>query len=258
MSRLATLAETEAQRRRREREELALLLLLFGWDVYLLRFRAPNGKLVQQQAVKNAVNTVIAGAKLRLAQLAQQVASGEITVAEWQLVTASVLKLLHLAVAAVAFGGFEQMDADAYGLVAEHLRFHLEKLNQFAQDIARGFSGTSGVIFGEGIFGFGAVMTPARIMARAQLYAAGANSTYETIRRATAVAAGFKFEQNILHGAEHCQSTALTVGCVEQTALGWVSLGELVPPGSRTCRVNCLCTLNFARELGEGFAIVTP
>jgi hypothetical protein len=94
-----------------------------------------------------------------------------------------------------------------------------------------------------------------KAVARAKLYAATARSTYEesVVQSWLDLAAtGVAVEQrNVLAAdAEHCKTDERkgTIGCVEETRRGWVTLGTMSLPGRRTCRQGCACRMEYRRK----------
>lgn len=247
---MPTTAETEAERRRRQREEeLLLLLLAFTWSDEHLAYFTRNGQRVPQATVRNAVDAVVKATAEDVAEVSRSVSSGDTTVAEWQDSVARRLKTLHVATAAAAAGGFEGLSPAVLAQLQGRLQFHLTKLEGFAQDLAQGFT----VIESEQVDSeTGEVqvvrrvvpMTESRILQRSQMYVvAAASDGYEGTRGKVAILAGYKFERNVLHPADHCD------GCLGEDARGWVPIGQLVPIGRRDCLTHCRCSMQFAREL---------
>lgn len=195
----------------------------FVWERTTQRYRlARTGRFVKRTAVKRALLKVVDGAKGELRELAARMAEGEVTIGEWQVRTARVVKSLHLAAHAAARGGFGQLTAADYGRVGAVLRFQYSRLAAFAVDAEQGR------------------MTGPQIIARAGLYGASGNGTFEGGRRWGAEVAGKTQERRILHPAEHCAP------CVEEALKGWQPIGTLLAIGEGTpCRSNCRCTFQF-------------
>lgn len=194
----------------------------FTFDADSQRYReSATGKFVRASAVKAATLRVVNGAKQEIAELARQVATGELEISAWQTSMASALKALHLAAEAASAGGFPNMTAARYGRVGAVLRFVYDRLTRFAVDIEEGR------------------LTAPRIIARAELYGAHAAGTFEAGRRYGAEQAGKLEERSVLGDAEHCES------CVREAMRGWVPIGELVPIGERQCVQNCRCSYLF-------------
>lgn len=203
-------------------ERRAAALAAFLWDESALRYRsASTGRFISDRAVKQAVNTIIARSKAELRSLAQQAASGELGLTDFQSRMAGELKNLHLTATAAAKGGWGQLTQADFGRVGAELRFQYERLELFVRHIEAGD------------------LSAKQITARTEMYIAAANGTYEGTRRAAAEDGGFTEERNILGQSEHCDL------CIQETAKEWQPIGSLIPIGSRTCLSRCKCTLEF-------------
>jgi hypothetical protein len=193
----------------------------FTFDDDALRYRsAATGRFVSDRAVKQAINTLIDRAQREMSVLAALVANGTLDVGQFQDRFAAELKNLHLATAAAGKGGWDRMKAADFGRVGAELRFQYERLELFVRHIEAGD------------------LSPRQITARADLYIAAANGTFEKTRRADATEVKTQ-ERNILGVGEHCGD------CLAMTRLGWVEVGALIPIGERICRGNCLCSYEF-------------
>lgn len=250
----------ERERRERERDELLLLALLaFRWDRDELAYFTHSGKRVPQSTVRRAVDAVVEATRADVAELSRQAVAREIDVAEWQDGISRRLKTMHTATAAAAAGGFENMSPAAVARLEGTLRFHLVKLEGFAEDLARGYTTVRSVQVNSETGELQEVvrlvpMTERRVIARAEMYAlAGASESYEGGRRQAAIASGFAYEKNVLHPADHCRTEVGKpgVGCLDETLRGWQRIGTLTIPGERRCLTRCKCTMSFARELPE-------
>lgn len=259
MSRIpTTLSETEAERRRRE-EELLLLLALFLWDAERLVYVTRTGRIVPQRLVRAAVDAVVEATRVDVAALSRQVSAAEMDVGEWQEGVARRLKTMHTATAAAASGGFRNMAPPAIERLEQTLKFHFVKLQGFAEDVARGFTTVQSVQMDTETGELQPVtrivrMTENKIISRAEMYAAaGVSVSYEGGRRDGAKDAGWQFEKNILHPADHCQPDPKKEGvsCVEETLKGWQPIGTLSAVGDRFCLTNCKCSFSFAHEIPE-------
>jgi hypothetical protein len=204
---------------------------VYTWDAEVIRYRGPSGAFVSQQAIKQALNTFVRRAQLEIQRLAREMTAGRIPIEEWQRQTANLIKSTHLANAAAAKGGWGQMTPADFGKVGQQLKLQYQHLRKFAKEAAAGS------------------LTPEDIERRAGMYARSAAGAYERARFDTfsAIAAtGAKVEmRNKLGQAEHCHTSTKRVGCVEETARGWVSIGEMTLPGSRNCLSNCRCSLQY-------------
>lgn len=200
----------------------------YSWDPNVQRYRGPSGRYVSQKAFRQSFNSHIRKARREVERLAEQVSRGAISIPEWQRQMVNAVKTIRLQSAAAARGGWAQMTKADFGKVGQQLRAEYKFLRKFAKDIR------------------GKKLAPGTIRARAGSYVSAGASAYENTRR-DAAAEIFTEERNILGHAEHCHDNPKkgSVGCIEQTARGWVKVGTLVPIGRRTCRVNCRCRYSF-------------
>ena len=128
-----------------------------------------------------------------------------------------------------AYGGRDAMTPERWGLVGSLVRQQYAYARRFADDVAAGRQRQNGTMD-----------------ARARLYGQAGRATYELIRRRESAGAGFGYERNVLHAADHCAQ------CVAEAGRGWVPIGTLTPVGQRTCRTQCRCTLAYARTPQQG------
>jgi hypothetical protein len=196
---------------------------LFVWDKSSLRYRDASGRFVKASEIQDALQRVVKASKRLIVRLSEQMASGSISVGQWQQGMEAAVKDLHLAATATAKGGFGAMTARDYGLTGARLRNHYERLDSFAQDIEANR------------------MTPGQIKARGQLYASAGNGVYQNARREAAHGVMTE-ERRVLGNAEHCDV------CVEESAKGWSPLGTLKRLGDSPCRANCKCQWRFRKQ----------
>lgn len=200
--------------------------LLYGFDNASQRFRdLSTGRYISERQVRDFVDNIADAASQQLGTLSAQYCSGQITMTVWQAESRAVIKASQIASALAAYGGRGQMTPARWGLVGQQIRTQYAYLSRFADDVLSGRQRLNG-----------------RMDARARQYGQGARSLYENIRRRESAAAGLRYERNIRHAVESCGQ------CVNQSSLGWVPLGTLVPVGQRTCRSMCRCTLAYSRS----------
>lgn len=199
---------------------------LFVWDRQSARYKDPlTGRFVSRQAIKDAVEQVIDGARQELQSHTRRLASGAIDIPTWQAQCAQVLRALHLASAVIGKGGRGQMTPADYGRIGARTKDQYGFLARFAGDIA---SGTIDV----GNIG--------ALEQRIGLYANAARATFEQSSRDSASVAGVLiWERNVLGSADHCDE------CLAATASGKVPIGTLPLPGQRICKQGCKCTLVY-------------
>lgn len=222
----------EAQAFENVRDEDDLPLVWF--DIRTQRYGLGNRGFITQPALFQAIDTFREKAAERMRESVVPMYEGAIEIGQWQEAREQDLKLITIAVVAVALGGVSQLNQAAQASASKSLTYHLERLTKFAEQIEEGF-----------------VMFEAA-RRRAALYPASiVAENFDSNRRDSAIAAGFKEEINVLADSEHCETTPVTAGCADLTELGWVDIGTLPPPGKRTCSMNCKCHLQFRRSEAE-------
>lgn len=200
--------------------------LLYGFSVESQRFRdLRTGRYISERAVRDFVDAIADHASQQLGTLSSQYRAGQITMTVWQAESRAVIKSSQIASALAAYGGRSQMTPSRWGVVGQQIRTQYAYLTRFADDVLSGRQRMNG-----------------RMDARARQYGQASRTLYENIRRRTSAEAGFRFERNVLHPADHCNQ------CLNQTSLGIVPIGTLVPVGRRTCRSQCRCTLAYSRS----------
>ena len=138
-------------------------------------------------------------------------ARGDVSVGVWQEATARLVKRLHVAAYAAAVGGIDVTREPVHAArLFDVVRFHLSKPERFARQVELRTKSAS---------------TERQVVARARMYPAAANATFEKSRRAAfedaAESRGAEaLERNVLGFAEHCPE------CLRETARGVGSLGS--------------------------------
>lgn len=169
------------------------------------------------------LEALVAIVTLRLRQAARLFRADGITVAQWMTEHLGHVKLAQAAAALAAYGGTAQMTPARWLVVRQAIRQQLAFCGGFFADVVDGRQRRNG-----------------RLDARAGLYAGAARTTHTAITRRLAYEAGATYERNILGTHDNCRE------CGQQADLGWVPIGTLSAPGTRTCLSNCSCTLSFS------------
>lgn len=224
--------------------ELALAAVLiaagvrFRYDPILHIYTSlATGNVVPAATVHGWVVDYSANLGQSLKVLTQQLRDGSITVAEWQLAMRQSIKDAHLATAIAAKGGRDQMTQADYGRVGQLLRQEYQFLSRFADGIADG-----------------SIPLDGRVLQRAAQYAQASRETYETFWRRETQRRGADEERNVRGATDSCTSSRRP-GCVEETERGWVTIGTLSLPGSRTCLASCQCHLETRNSItGQVYA----
>lgn len=168
----------------------------------------------------NPLEQLVSATQARLAVLGQARADGTIDGLTFRGQVQGVLKDAHITSAALARGGFENLDRSTTGFVGARLRSEYSHLAVLVLDTnLDGFDG--------------------RAAARLAQYGNGAiRGTESAVRRRDAVAAGHDQERNVTSGG-----VASCDQCLALAALGWVEAGTIPEIGSRTCAGNDACTI---------------
>jgi hypothetical protein len=193
----------------------------FRWNAAAAQYVRANGRFVPRSDVRRAIDAALLAEEKRARSLAEDLRNGRITLDAWRTEMRDLIKTVQTYGAAAAKGGWAQLTQSDYGRIGQIVRSEYGFLEQFAQGIASGR------------------VSLASVQARAVQYALAGRDTYHQTERIAARDAGLTQERNILHPADHCDQ------CVAQTARKWVSIGQLIPIGRRTCRRYCRCSLAF-------------
>jgi hypothetical protein len=219
----------------------------FWFDVHTQRYGIGNRGFITQRAMFAVVDAFRDAAAKAQSQAVAQVYAAGVEVGAWQQVTEQVLKLVGLAVAIAAVGGAARVNDGLLEGVSEELKFHFRRLARFAHEVEVG------------------AVTQVKAERRAAMYAESVvTNIFDDQRRISAVAAGYKYERNVLDPeAEHCRKTKYTPPGVPDcpslthkrfggtSDADWVPIGMYPPPGKRICKWNCRCHLEFRRNAAE-------
>jgi hypothetical protein len=195
----------------------------YQWSEDAQAYLYPSGRRVAPSTLDRARERVIRAGANNMRTISEQLQSGAISLSDWQQRMAAEMKPLHTGAAALGRGGWGQMSQSDWGWTGSEIRRHYGYLRRFAEDIATGHQALDG-----------------RLIARATMYAEAARGTQRGMQRRMAQKIGRTEERNQLGAADrHCAE------CVDCSARGWVPIGTLPPPGSRTCLSRCHCSMAF-------------
>ena len=181
-----------------------------------------TGKFVGRVEVRKQLDDVIDVSADRMKSWTSDLIDNTYTIEEWQSLMAEEVRMLHMSMAAAANGGWDAMSTGNWSRVENYLNYQYDRLEGFAEEIFTGEQVTNGTM-----------------LYRATLYAESARATYEGERFFLEKSAGSTQEMNILGGSDHC------VDCQRASEAGWVSIGTLIPIGSRACQAKCHCTIIY-------------
>jgi hypothetical protein len=182
-----------------------------------------TGKWVSDAIVRAEIDRLADAAAGRLARLTERLRQGDLTLAAWQAEAMRIVKMSHVAAGVIAQGGKAQMTPSAYGFLGSEIRAQYAYLRDLANAIAEG-----------------AVPLDGRLVARAGMYGQHARVTFTAAYARGQAVRGYVSERNVLGSAEHCAE------CQSLSDRGWVAIGTLPPPGSRTCLSHCHCRLAYS------------
>jgi hypothetical protein len=176
--------------------------------------------------VASVLDQLVTVTQQHLAVLGQRRADGMNTL-DWRIAVQTLLRDSHIAAAAIAKGGADNLDRSTLGFIGSRLREQYGFLSGLALDTRPGdFDG--------------------RAMQRLAQYGGGAvRGTASAITRRDAVANGHDQERNVVSG-----SAASCDECLALADLGWVDAGTLPEIGSRTCAGNDNCTIETRSSAG--------
>lgn len=205
------------------------LTFFYRWDEVAGVYRGIGGRAVPVHVVREATESLIFDIGENMQTLAQQLADGGLTVAEWETAMMHQIKVLHTAEAAVSRGGWAQMSQSDWGFVGSEIKKQYQFLGNFASQIASGEVKFNGWFFN-----------------RVGMYAKAGRGTFEKIRRrfnaSRAVA-----ERRVLGIADHCPD------CLEFAGRGWQPVGALPHIGESVCLTFCQCHFEYKNAEGKVF-----
>lgn len=188
--------------------------LAWSYSTTANRYRAPDGKFIGAEQVRNLRDTFLDVRMQNVRGLAASLGSDAMSLPEWETAMRQEIKLTHGVEYVFGRGGLDQMTSDDLthlgSLVTDQYKF----LNAFANDISTG------------------TMSEAEIGARSELYIGTATGAYE---RGAAMASGDpSLRQYPGDGQTPCGGRCRCSLLIETNATGW--LVYWIAAASRACR----------------------
>lgn len=226
-----------------------------GWNSKAQKYypkagNAGAGRFLTAKAVRDAIEADIAAQQQAATGLGEALKAagvryeaGEMSKQEWRQAVADfrrgayeAVRDTHLNYASAAVGGHAEMGPEQFGRVGGLLRFHIEKLDNFAQEIADNPALLRGDVKGKMDFN-----------RRLDMYFTTALFTFERERVASHQKNGYTRRRNVPHSRDSCRSKNGKIGCYEVTQLGWQPIDDPNYPeeGQRVCGPEGLCTSEF-------------
>jgi hypothetical protein len=197
------------------------------WNAGTARYHDPSRgyQIIGFEQAREVVDAEIAISGRRMQQYGRELANGIIDINQWRDFMAAEIKLNHFINYAAGKGGFQHLTEADYKKIQKEVRRQYKYLERFARflDAAPERAQRPG------------------FLARVQMYAEAGRDTYEEAKRAAHVAAGYKWERNILHARESCS------GCLAEWRKGWQAIGTITRIGGRICLSRCRCTLEYRK-----------
>jgi hypothetical protein len=199
----------------------------YTWDGRRYR-SALTGRYVSPREVRTALDTALRNTQPLARMLADDLRAGRVSRQEWAVRMRELVRSTHLMSSAAARGGWAQMTPEAYGQVGAAVREQYRYLDPFIAEVEAGLP------------------LDGRFTARAAMYAQAGRNTFHRAERAVMLGQGMREERNVLdREAVHCEGPN---SCPEQSARGWVPIGNLLPVGSRLCITACRCRMEYRAD----------
>lgn len=162
-----------------------------------------------------------------LAELAEQLRSGQITIGQWEASMRSYLRSNYEAAMTLVKGGRDNITQSDWGYEGSLLKKQYAYLNNFAKEMQAN----------------PAVWSNKRLDARMNLYKESAYTAMEDMQRRNMQQNGFTRERRVLDpSANNCDD------CIEYAGMGWQPIGTLPAIGESVCIVNCKCEFEYDKE----------
>lgn len=169
--------------------------------------------------------------------LAAQLKSGLITLPEWQAGVRDWIKQEYNEAMILQCGGREFVTQADWGYAGSAIKKQYNYLDGFAADIQSDPDKW---------------LTGRKLEGRLSLYNQSGYSALEDFKNRAMRLAGWTEERNKLGVADHCSGEAATPGCIEVTGMGWRRIGTLPKIGSRLCKTNCKCSMEYRKPNPDG------
>jgi len=198
----------------------------WSYDRKVGRYRNEKGQFLSKKAVGAIVDGRISKLEQQLKSFTEKLVNGSITLDQWQGSVREAIKIAHIQVATIGYGGKAEMGRSEYGRIGQRLRSEYTYLQGFVR------------------------ISAPMAMARIGLYAQSVRGSYWQGTEMKEQQRGFSMMRRVLDNqAVHCQD------CIGYAARGIVSIGSLPMPGVRCeCGARCKCSVVYYR----GQAQVVP
>lgn len=184
-----------------------------------------KGQFIGKTQVRETVQSYLNGHKNELSTIHNQLANGEINIAQWELKVVESLRSAAINAYRIANPKATTQD---WAKVETELRKQFVYLRNFTKQIQKG------------------ALSLAQIDARADLYIQSVWSFYSEATRDSHQEAGYSWERRFIGSKHPCPE------CPGYAEAGWQPIGTLPKIGEKcTCKVNCKCYFEFSQSSGK-------
>jgi hypothetical protein len=196
--------------------------MAFQFNQRRQRYETESGRAIPSTKVREWIDGAVDKTKSTIVGFAERYAKGQASLPEFITEAKQELKAMHNALGMVAVGGKESFTAQHRGRLGSAIREQYKYFDRLALQLESGEQKSDG-----------------SLLSRVSMYADAGIGTYERLRKASHVDAGFTQEKNILGGNNSCAE------CPEETSKGWQAIGTLKAIGSRECLTRCRCHFDY-------------
>ena len=197
-----------------------------NYDDQTNQYTDDDGNIVELAALLLLIDRLTNATKRQAKLLASKLASGGITLEQWQASMLSLLKSAHITAAATGRGGLGRLTANDWGRIEKKVTWQASYLPRFGAAIVAG------------------VVAGAVLLRRAGSYGASPYISFSDARMEAAKATGklmlCRLVQNSKEGCEECTADA---------DAGWMPVDDMGELGTRICGDYCLCFIEFEDEI---------
>jgi hypothetical protein len=188
---------------------------------------------VSEATVRALITALSDAAKQRTARLTQQYLDGDFGLSEWRKEMRSVVKGVHTASAAVARGGWGQMERTDWGWAGGQVKRQYKALDKFKSALSE----HKDKMEAEEADG------PGNMLVRASMYGESGKVSYHGMIRRVQQAAGAEEAKRVRSGKPDSCDT-----CTREERRGWVAVKAVVPIGDSECITRCRCYITYRKK----------
>jgi hypothetical protein len=202
---------------------------LYLWNAKARRYvDVRSRRFVSNSAVRGALEELVSACRDDMERVTRSLAAGNVSLAEWQIEMARLIKIGHVASTAAARGGWAQMSQSDWGYTGHLVRRQYWYLNRLAGQIETGAQPLS-----------------RGLLRRVGMYGQAMRGSYQSERRRLHHEQAFDEERRVRGIADSCPD------CIRYAAQGWQPIGTLPAIGESRCLTLCHCYFQYRRRGGE-------